>query len=359
MSRFRPHPISEIFPAMEGAEFDALVEDIKAHGLQQKLVMYQGKILDGRNRWRACEALGIKPKWVDYEGDDPLGHVLSLNLHRRHLDASQRAMVAARMATLKLGANQHTKEGAQICAPSQDEAAEKMTVSRRGVQSARAVVEHGTPALAAAVDRREVAVSVAGKIATAPKRVQREAVKNHGKNAPAIAKRIEEEKREEKPKGPPIDPRGLEVPADVLAEAATAQELVDKMGRLLAELKSTYTEYEALRGEREGLESGQYHANAIRETLNTLNLIRGLRPVSVCLQCKLVPEVRGKGTEYKCGACGGRGYIGKEMLKTMGEPLNNQLFIEGDDAGVFWKGYDGKGKPVWRTLTSLRGEDFE
>ena len=103
MSRFRPHPISEIFPAMEGAEFDALVEDIKTHGLQQKLVMYQGKILDGRNRWRACEALGIKPKWVDYEGDDPLGHVLSLNLHRRHLDASQRAMVGARIATLKNG----------------------------------------------------------------------------------------------------------------------------------------------------------------------------------------------------------------------------------------------------------------
>lgn len=83
---------------MEGAEFASLVEDIRAHGQVQPLVMYQGKILDGRNRARACEKIGIKPKTVDYRGTDPLGYVLSLNLARRHLNESQRAMVAARVS---------------------------------------------------------------------------------------------------------------------------------------------------------------------------------------------------------------------------------------------------------------------
>jgi ParB-like chromosome segregation protein Spo0J len=55
----KPHPYSEIFPPMEGVDFDALVEDIKTRGLVQPIVLYEGKILDGRNRARACNKLGI------------------------------------------------------------------------------------------------------------------------------------------------------------------------------------------------------------------------------------------------------------------------------------------------------------
>jgi len=342
----KPHPISEIFPAMEGADFDALVEDIKTHGLLQPLVMYQGKILDGRNRWRACEVLGIKPRWIDYEGNDPLGHVLSLNLTRRHLDASQRAMVAARMATLKLGANQHTQEGSRIQPPSQEEAARKMTVGRSGVKNARAVIEHGTPALVSAVDHRDIAVSVAGKIATAPRKVQREAVKNHGKNAPAIAKRIDEEKREEKPSKPPIDPHGLDVPVDVMAAAAKEQELVDKMDRLLAELNRAYTAYQEFRGERAGLKTGQHHSSALKSAFDAFSTIRLKRPESVCLNCKLWPGLR-----KTCASCRGTGYIDKAELKAIEATGSNPLLLEGDEAGVW---IDGK----WKTLNFLRGDDF-
>lgn len=73
-----------------------------------------------------------------YEGKDPVAHVLSLNLHRRHLSESQRAMVAAKLATLKTG---EKKSNAQICAPTQEEAAKQLQVSRRSVQAAKKVLK--------------------------------------------------------------------------------------------------------------------------------------------------------------------------------------------------------------------------
>lgn len=91
----RFHPFAELFPLIQGAEFDALVADIKAHGVREAIWTYHGQILDGRNRWRACEAAGIAHRPTrEYEGDDPLAFVLSLNLQRRHLTEGQKAALA-------------------------------------------------------------------------------------------------------------------------------------------------------------------------------------------------------------------------------------------------------------------------
>ncbi len=56
--------------------------------------MYEGKLLDGRNRWKACALAGVEPRFTEFQGDDPIGWVVSQNLVRRHLTASQRAVVA-------------------------------------------------------------------------------------------------------------------------------------------------------------------------------------------------------------------------------------------------------------------------
>lgn len=161
MEQLKFHPVSEIFPSMPQAEFDALVADITANGLREPIHIMGNSVVDGRHRYCACLQAGVEPKFVVVpDGTNLNSLVISLNLRRRHLDESQRAMVAARLANLPLGSNQH----AQICAPSQDSAAEMLNVSRRTVQHARAVLEHGAPELATAVDSGVIAVSSAAAL---------------------------------------------------------------------------------------------------------------------------------------------------------------------------------------------------
>ena len=91
-----PHPYSLIFPSMSREEYSQLSTDIAKNGLLEPITVYQGMVLDGRNRDIICHNLGITPKIVEFTGTDQqaLDFVISKNLHRRHLSASQRAMVA-------------------------------------------------------------------------------------------------------------------------------------------------------------------------------------------------------------------------------------------------------------------------
>src|SRR5262245_58355928 len=89
------HPVANIFPLMEGTEFEALKADIAANGLREPIWTFDGQIVDGRNRYRACQELGIEPATCEWNGRGSLvKFVVSLNLHRRHLTSSQSAVVA-------------------------------------------------------------------------------------------------------------------------------------------------------------------------------------------------------------------------------------------------------------------------
>src|SRR5574341_550796 len=94
------HPISKIYPLIEGSEFIALKADIEKNGLLEAIWLHpDGRILDGRNRWRACQELdGTEATFRTYEGDQSIqslvSFIRSLNEKRRHLDSSQLACVA-------------------------------------------------------------------------------------------------------------------------------------------------------------------------------------------------------------------------------------------------------------------------
>ena len=89
------HPLCTLFPRVSGAEFDALVADIKANGIMQPIVLHDGMILDGGNRYRACLEAGVEPTFTDFSGENIVSFVLSANLHRRHLSPGQQAAIVA------------------------------------------------------------------------------------------------------------------------------------------------------------------------------------------------------------------------------------------------------------------------
>lgn len=184
------HPLANLFPLLDGQPYAELMADVLKHGVREPVWTYDGQILDGRNRWRASQAVGVDCPMREYTGSEPAAFVVSLNLHRRHLSESQRAMVAARLATMARGANQH----AQSCAPSQSDAADMLQVSRRTVQSAREVADHGAPELVAAVDQGRVSVSAAADVATLPMAEQSQIVARGEREILAAAKRIRSEK---------------------------------------------------------------------------------------------------------------------------------------------------------------------
>lgn len=205
------HPLADIFPLVVGGDFDALVEDIREHGLREPIVLLDKQIVDGRNRFRALQHLTetgevLGDGWGHRRGEmltpsaleppqlwfnaynravdgDPLSWVISKNLKRRHLNESQRAMVAARLATLQHGGARRSSDqvanlpleagGSAVHGLRQKDAAETLNVSKRLVVSAKVVQEHATPELKHAVDQGKLAVSAAAQAARLPEETQR------------------------------------------------------------------------------------------------------------------------------------------------------------------------------------------
>lgn len=113
------HPAALIFPELDDAELDSLALSIQMEGLHEPITLLpDGTLLDGRNRLRACQIAGVDPVFRVYDGNDPVGYAIAVNIHRRHLTVGQRALLATEVLPLfEAQARQAMARGGASAAP--------------------------------------------------------------------------------------------------------------------------------------------------------------------------------------------------------------------------------------------------
>lgn len=200
--KYEFHEAAEIFPLDEG-HLDSLAEDIKRNGQIVPIELMDGKILDGRRRWLACERANVKPITTAVNVPDPISYVLSLNKERRHLSTQQLGIVAGKADKLyakykneaeeqQSDAGKHGKKGGRgkkktleelspqgfvTRAPqSRDKLGEQFGVSGRTAERGRNVVKKGIPELEKAVWNHKLPLNEAEKISKLPTDEQPEAL---------------------------------------------------------------------------------------------------------------------------------------------------------------------------------------
>ncbi|HWQ74509.1 MAG TPA: ParB/RepB/Spo0J family partition protein [Syntrophomonas sp.] len=192
------HEVANIFPMMSTDEYKNLIDDIRKNGLIQPIITYQDKIIDGRNRYNACKEIGIEPDYKEWNGNgDLVSFVISLNLHRRHLNESQRSIIAARIKPMFEEAAKKRQQSGLVQnrstvsanlqkreepVHSAEQAAKLLNVSTRSAESGSRVLEHGTPELVQAVETGEIKVSTAATLTKLPQEQQKE-ILSQGKEA--------------------------------------------------------------------------------------------------------------------------------------------------------------------------------
>lgn len=181
------HPLADLFPMLDQPDIERLADDICTFGQRQPIVVLDGKVLDGRNRQAACLFANIEPVYAPYDGDDPLNFVLSLNLHRRHLTESQRAMVAAKIVDWERGLNQATAGSANL--PTR-EAARRLSISERAVIAAKRIREHGSAELVHAIEDGRIKVHTGEALSWLEQEEQARILREEEKQVVARAKEI-------------------------------------------------------------------------------------------------------------------------------------------------------------------------
>ncbi len=201
------HQYCLLFPVANEVDQTALRESIEKNGLREPITVYEGKILDGRNRYNALVELRLlesndklKPEhYVEFSGTDALEFVLDKNLARRHLSESQRAMVAAELANIGWGGNrhelgqkrEHQDANLHLDQPALDfdpappstpaeplvsraAAAKKLHVSTRSAATAAKIKKTSAPEVTEAVKKGTLSLAAAEKVAKLPLEKQRE-----------------------------------------------------------------------------------------------------------------------------------------------------------------------------------------
>jgi hypothetical protein len=137
MKKYDFHPLANRLPLLFGREFEELKSDMKANGQQVPAVLFEGKILDGRNRYRACQDLGIELRVVNYSKAQAKTYVISANLYRRHLTRYQQDELIRRLIIEQEALDLTNKEIAKVADVSQ------RTVNRAKRQHRQSATKEG------------------------------------------------------------------------------------------------------------------------------------------------------------------------------------------------------------------------
>jgi ParB-like chromosome segregation protein Spo0J len=163
----KAHPVADLLPMLADDELAEMAADIRERGLLQPIVLDSGgQFLDGLNRLAACEIAGVEPTFTTYDGDDPEGYALAVNIARRHLNKGQIAMVAARARSLS---EQTINEASESTGASRTRIGQASTVLSHAPDLADSVVSGATSlneAYEAARRNKEIAESAEAKLLT-------------------------------------------------------------------------------------------------------------------------------------------------------------------------------------------------
>jgi hypothetical protein len=262
--QYEAHPAASLFEPLDGDELSALVSDVGKHGLRLPIVLHEGKVLDGRNRYAACRLAGVEPRFEEWRGEgDPAEWVLSVNLHRRHLSESQRAMVGARFLEYQKARTREreharktrTVENLPQSSPgkSRDKAGERVNVSGKSIEAAAKVYSSGAPELVRAVNKDRIAVSAAAGILDRPAEEQRaiveKVVSGEAKSVRAAIQQARPLSDEERLVSY-LEKLSSSLPG-VAAVASSAADLLEELGVRLSgeEAANTFLKVEAARDE--------------------------------------------------------------------------------------------------------------
>jgi hypothetical protein len=152
------HPLADVLPLIKGVEFDQLVDSIMENGLHDPIILLDGAILDGRNRYLACLKAGVEPRTITFSGGDPVAFVMDRNLHRRQLTVGQRAMALEKFATLSVGRPSGKLIGEISPIKTATEVAALAGVNQQTIRAAKTIKAEGTPKEIAAVTSGERAI---------------------------------------------------------------------------------------------------------------------------------------------------------------------------------------------------------
>ncbi|HEY4313217.1 MAG TPA: hypothetical protein VGN12_27445 [Pirellulales bacterium] len=298
------HPFCEILPEPEDEQFDVLCDDIRKHGIQTNVIVYENKILDGRCRSAAAKIVGCPVPEEEFVGTDvdAILLVFSKNLARRHLNPGQRAAMACdfrdmvrsrntgndstvdasgnyfpevKKAANPSGKNSGGKTQKELDAERPDaKVAEKLGTNRTSMRQYDAVKARD-PGLAAAVSSGKIRLGTAAK-----KLASRETIAN----------------------GTPVkDQLGNEIPESLVSAFEAAKDalhMLDAINKLMHEAK------ELCEGP-----GGKYISKTRLEIElgNTRGYLKSVLPYALC------PDCAGAG----CRHCHQNGWITRSMYRNV------------------------------------------